>query len=409
MSREVREGLWAVSPYNYAESVRAGMELPPRVTVCDLTLREGRQVEGVSLGPEEVVEVARRLDEAGIPMIEMHHDDPAEIRLVKEIRPRFKIQALIHPTAALNPESCRREVEHCVGAGADIVSLAFAVSDYNFRLYESMGGLKVSREEALELACEATRHSKALGVTVSCLFMDFSRLDLEGLKRMAKAVADAGADIIRLDDICAPIMPAVYRHHVREVKRVAPGVRIAIHSHNDFGLATAGQLAALEGGAEILEGTVNGLGERAGVPNLAELVAILEILYGYDTGVHLEKLKGLADFVADVFNHPIPAALPAVGRRAFSHAAEVHYVLPAGDRWSFNAWAAEVVGSKQYVQICHYSGPKSIRQKARELGLGDLSEARAGEVLARVRRELRLRRRSLSDETFAEIVRSVAR
>ncbi|MFQ5879672.1 MAG: hypothetical protein ACE5IZ_05830, partial [Dehalococcoidia bacterium] len=347
MPKEAREGLWAVSPYNYAESVRAGMNLPQRVTVCDLTLREGRQVEGVSLAPEQVVEVARRLDEAAVPMIEMHHDDPEEIRLVKGMRPRFKIQALVHPTAALNPQTCRREVELCVASGADIVSLAFAVSDHNFRLYESMGGLKVTREEALAQACQAVRYSKGLGVIVSCTLMDFSRLDLERLKAIAASLAAAGADIIRLDDICAPIMPAVYRHHVREVKRAVPEATVAIHSHNDFGLATAGQLAAWEGGAEILEASVNGLGERAGIPNLAELVAILEILYGYDTGIRMEKLKGLADFVADVFNQPIPPGLPAVGRRAFSHAAEVHYVLPEGDRWSFNSWAPEVVGHRR--------------------------------------------------------------
>ena len=103
-------------------------------------------------------------------------------------------------------------------------------------------------------------------------------------------------------------------------------------------------MAALEGGAEILEGTINGLGERAGVPNLAVLAAILEIIYGYDTGIKLDEMQDLAEWVADVWNQPIPDHLAGHGRTAFSHAAEVHYVLPKGDEWSFNAWSPRVLG-----------------------------------------------------------------
>ncbi|MFQ5860477.1 MAG: LeuA family protein [Dehalococcoidia bacterium] len=407
MGREYREGLWAVSPYNYAESVRADMHLPPQVTVMDLTLREGRQVDGVSLRLEEVVELARRLDAAGVPAIEMHHDDPDEIREVKKLGLKLQVMALVHPTAALNPETCRHEVDLCVDAGSDIVCLALAISDYNFALYESMGDLKVNRQQALDLACEAVQYAKSTGVKVSCNMMDFSRVDLEWLKTIVRRLVEAGSDIMRIDDICAPCMPAVYKHHIREVKRVIPHTPVAIHTHDDFGLATAGQLAALEGGAEILEGTINGLGERAGVPNLAELVAILELFYGYDTGIRLDQMKALSEFVAQVFNQPVPASLPAVGERSFSHAAEVHYVLPEGDRWSFNAWAPEVAGNRAYIPMCHYSGPMAIRRKCKELGLGELSREEALQVLEQVRQELRFRNHRMSDKLFTEIVHSV--
>jgi isopropylmalate/homocitrate/citramalate synthase len=408
MGREHREGLWEVSSYNFDKGIRADMNLPRRVTVMDTTLREGRQVEGVSIRPEDAIEVARRLDDAGIPMVEMHHDYLEEIETVKKLGMRFEIQALVHPTAALNPEACRHEVDLFVDSGADIVCLAFAVSDYNFGLYESMGGLKISREEALEKAAEAVRYAKTRKAKVSCNMMDFSRVELERLLKIVKTLAEAGSDIIRIDDICAPCIPAVCKHHIKAVKQVIPNTIIAMHTHDDFGLATALQLAALEGGAEILEGAFNGLGERAGIPNLAELVAILEILYGYDTGIHMEKLKSLSDFVADVYNQPIPPMLTAVGERSFSHAAEVHYVLPEGDRWSFNAWAPEVVGNKAYVALCQYSGPKAIQRKARELGLGQITDAVAAEVLEKVRSELRFRRQKLSDDLFKEMVRSAS-
>ena len=408
MGKEHKEGLWEVSPYNFDKAIRTEMNLPAKVTVMDSTLREARQVEGVSLRPEDAIEVARRLDDAGIPMVEMHHDYLEEIRMVKKLGLRFEVQALIHPTAALNPEACRHEVDLVVDSGADVVCLALAISDYNFGLYESMAGLKISREEALEKAAEAVQYAKGRKVKVSCIMMDFSRVDLARLKTIVKTLAEAGSDIIRIDDICAPCIPAVYKHHIKAVKQVIPNTIIAMHSHDDFGLATAGQLAALEGGAEILEGSVNGLGERAGIPNLAELVAILEILYGYDTGIRMEKLKGLSDFVADVYNQPIPPGLTAVGDRAFSHGAEVHYVLPEGDKWSFNAWSPEVVGNKAHIALCQYSGPRAIQRKSRELGLGEINDAVAAEVLAKVRSELRFRRQKLSDDLFKEIVRSAS-
>ena len=137
--------------------------------------------------------------------------------------------------------------------------------------------------------------------------------------------------------------PAVYKHHAWEVKQIlGPEIPLAIHSHNDFELGTAGQLAALEGGAEILEGCINGLGERAGVPNLAVLASVVEIMYGYETGLKLDKLQDLSEWVADVWNQPIPPHMSGTGQTAFSHAAEVHYALPEGDEWSFNAWSPRV-------------------------------------------------------------------
>ena len=192
MGKEHKEGLWEVSPYNFDKGIRADMNLPAKVIVMDSTLREARQVEGVSLMPEDAIEVARRLDDAGIPMVEMHHDYLEEISTVKKLGLRFQVQALVHPTAALNPEACRHEIDLVVDSGADVVCLALAISDYNFGLYESMAGLKISREEALEKAAEAVRYAKDRKVKVSCIMMDFSRVDLARLKTIVKTLAEAG-------------------------------------------------------------------------------------------------------------------------------------------------------------------------------------------------------------------------
>ena len=94
----------------------------------DMTLREGRQVAGVSVGLDEVLEFARRIDEVGVHIVEMHHDFIDEIKRTKAMGVNFRIQALVHPTAALNPEACREEIDMCLDAGADILCPAFAIS-----------------------------------------------------------------------------------------------------------------------------------------------------------------------------------------------------------------------------------------------------------------------------------------
>ena len=399
-----REGMWAVSPYNFDESVRKDMHLPKQVQLMDMTLREGRQVSGVSVRLEEVLETARRLDDVGVHIVEMHHDFLDEIREVKKMGVHFKIQGLIHPTAALNPKQCKEEIDILADAGTDIICPAFAISDYNFQLVESMGGLKMSRAEALDRACEAVQFGKEKGAFINPNLMDITRLDLDWLLTIVSRLKEAGIDMLRVDDICAPCIPAVIKHHVVEIKKVLGDIPVAIHTHDDFNLAIAGQLAALEGGAEVLEGTINGIGERAGVPNLAVLSAILEIMYGYETGIKLDKMQDLAEWLADVWNQPIPDHLAGHGKTAFSHAAEVHYVLPKGDEWSFNAWSPRVLGAKAYIPLCHYAGPATIKRKVVDLNLGEVDNATADRILQRVRAQMRMRRREPSDRDFTRIV-----
>ena len=400
-----REGMWAVSPYNFDERVRRDMHLPSQVTLMDMTLREGRQVAGVSVGLEEVLEFARRIDQVGVHIVEMHHDFIEEIKQTKALGVKFLIQALVHPTSALNPEECRQEIDLCLEAGADILCPAFAISDYNYKLVESMGGLTITREEALDRACEAIQYGKEQGAYMNPNLMDFSRLDLEWLKTIVARLKEAGIDALRIDDICGACIPAVYKHHAWEVKQIiGPDIPLAIHSHNDFELGTAGQLAALEGGAEVLEGCINGLGERAGVPNLAVLASVLEMMYGYETKMRLDLLQDLSEWVADVWNQPIPPHMAGTGKTAFSHAAEVHYALPEGDEWSFNAWAPRVIGNDAYVPLCHYSGVKAIQRRVLDHGWDPIDDDVAQRVLERVRKEVRQRRREPSDRVLEEIV-----
>ena len=101
--------------------------------------------------------------------------------------------------------------------------------------------------------------------------------------------------------------------------------------------------------------------------------------------MRLDLLQDLSEWVADVWNQPIPQHMAGTGKTAFSHAAEVHYALPEGDEWSFNAWSPRVIGNEAYVPLCHYSGPKAIQKKVLDHGWGPLDDETAARVLERVR------------------------
>lgn len=380
------------------------MKLPEQVEIVDLTLREGRQVAATALTLDEVLEYARRARAAGFRTLEMHHSEPEEIRRVKELDLDIAVQSLVHPTASLNPETCRAEIDESLEVGADIICLSAMVSDYNFSLLAELGGMDFTREAAVDSICESVEYGKAQSATISVLLADYTRLDVASLRGFSAQMVSAGADIIRLDDICAPCSPPVYRYLASEVRSAIGEARLAIHSHNDFDLAVASQLASMEGGADILEGSVNGMGERAGIPSLSSLAADLELLYGYDTGIRLDVLKELSNYVATTWGIAVPDRFPVVGRNAFSHSVGVHYV---DNEWAFNAWKPHVVGNTAYIPMGMFSGPKASRKRARDLNLGELTDDQANQVNQLVRHDLRHRKAELSDEVFADFVKSV--
>ncbi len=404
---EATTELWRISPHNFCDEIRSQMTLPEKVQICDLTLREGRQLEGVSLRRDEVLLLAEKLVEAGVTMLQVHHDDPDEMLEIKKRFPNVTVEALVHPTAVLNPDLCKQEVDMNVDHGADIVDMAFSFSDNQMCLFESMAGARISREEAVDRAVNSVGYAGSKNVTVGCLIQDFMRIDLDLLKSVTRKMVDAGASIIRLDDITGQAICSVYTYLVREMKRTLPDTRIALHTHNDIGMATASLYAGLEGGAEIIDASVNGLGERAGIAPLAEVAAVVQIWYGFDAGIKLEKMKDLAQLVADITKWPIPPKMACVGDQAFSHLVEVHYCVPPDGFWAYMHWDPAIFGNHMKTMLGHYSGPWAIRSMAKELGV-TIPDGKVQAVLERVRSEIRWRKRRLEPEEFRRIVEEVS-
>ena len=278
---------WRISQHCFSEEIRSQMTLPEKFQLCDITLREGRQLPGVSLRRDEVIRIADALVDAGVSMVQMHHDDPLEMEEVKKRHPDLIVEALVHPTAVLNPELAKVEVDLNVDHGADYTTLCFSFSPNQMCLFESMAGdPNITIEQAIERACGSVAYAREKSGPdrkVGCLIQDCTRIPIERLAEVCGKLVDSGADMIKLDDINGMAITPVYTYVVREMKRLLPGTQIGLHTHNDIGMACAALYAGLEGGADLIDACVNGLGERAHIAPLAEVAAVIQIYYGIDS------------------------------------------------------------------------------------------------------------------------------
>ena len=401
---------WRISQHCFSPEIRAEMTLPPKVQLCDITLREGRQLPGVSLKLDQVMRIADKLAESGVTMVQMHHDEPEEMRQVSKRYPHMMIDALVHPTAVLNPKLAEPEIDSNYDNGATYSSLALSFSPHQMCLFESMAGAKVTIEEAIDRACQSVNYARRKAGRdrkVGALIQDCTRMPLGELKSICKRLVDAGADMIRLDDINGMAIYRVYTHVVREMKKALPGTEIALHTHNDIGMAAAALYAGLEGGADIIDACVNGLGERANIACFAEVASVIQIYYGFDCGIRLDKMKELSELVAKETGWPMPREMPFVGQKAFSHLVEVHYAVPEGEEgfWTYFCMKPHLFGNETHNLLGHYSGQWAVRTKAKELGL-TIPAGKEKDVLAALRAKLKEIRRDPTDDEFRAMVKA---
>jgi isopropylmalate/homocitrate/citramalate synthase len=400
--------MWRISQQCFSDDIRSEMTLPEKVQLNDITLREGRQLPGVSLTRDQVLSIADALSEAGVTMMQMHHDDPNEMAEVKKRHPHVLIDALVHPTAVLNPELAKPEIDMNYDYGADYCSLAFSFSEHQMCLFESMAGKRISIEEAIDRAIGSTAYAKSKAGRnrkVGCLIQDCTRIPIDRLAEVCGKLVDAGADMICLDDINGMAIYRVYTHVVREMKMRLPGTEIALHTHNDIGMAAAALYAGLEGGADIIHTCVNGLGERAHIACLAEVASVIQLYYGLDCGIKLDKMTSLSKLVSETMPWPMADTMPFVGRTAFSHLVEVHYCVPDTEEgfWSYLCMKPELFGNSQHNLLGHYSGPWAVRAKAKELGFV-IPDGKEEVVIEKLRSKIKDIRRQLNDQEFIDIL-----
>ncbi|MFZ5639294.1 MAG: homocitrate synthase [Bacillota bacterium] len=268
------------------------------VIIVDTTLRDGEQAAGIAFTPAEKVTIAKMLDQAEVPQMEV--GIPAmgreEQRTVREIVD-LGLKARLLTWNRLN--LC--DIKASIDCGIKFIHISAPVSDIHIQ-YK----LRKNRAWVLENIKKAVRFARDSGSAVSVGAEDASRADFGFLVKVAEIVRQEGAERLRYADTLGILDPFTACERIKRLAD-ATGLDIEIHAHNDFGMATANTIAAVRGGARFISTTVNGIGERAGNAPMEELIMVMKKLYNKDLGVAAGFLPALSKFVAKAANRKVPA------------------------------------------------------------------------------------------------------
>ena len=276
-----------VSPYNN----KVDLKFPEEVKIYDTTLRDGEQTPGVCLRTPEKLKIARKLDELGIHQIEAGFPivSNEEMRSVKAI-----VKEDLDAEILVLARTKKEDIDAAIDCGVDGVITFMGTSDLHIK-----SKFKMNREEILNVCMGSIEHAKDHGLFVAFSAEDATRTDLDFLKQVYKRAEECGADRVHIADTVGAISPQGMDYLVRELRSDLKA-EIALHCHNDFGLAVANSISGLLAGANAVSTTVNGIGERAGNASLEELIMALQLIYGVDMGFNLKVLCDLSRTVGEL-------------------------------------------------------------------------------------------------------------
>jgi homocitrate synthase NifV len=346
-----------------------------KLYIIDTTLRDGEQTAGVVFANQEKIRIARFLDEIGVHQIEagvpvMGGDEKEAITKICKLGLKASIMGWNRPVL--------KDIEASLECGVDAVAISISTSDIHIK-YK----LQTSREWVLEQIVKAVEFAKKHGLYVSANAEDASRTEMDFLLQFAKAVREAGADRLRYCDTVGILDPFTIYERIKTIlERV--DIEVEMHTHNDFGMATANALAGVRAGANWIGVTVIGLGERAGNAALEEVVMALKHLAGIDLGLKTEIFREVAEYVSHASGRDLPTWKAIVGSNMFAHESGIHADGALKNPKTYEAFHPEEVGLERQILIGKHSGTAALKAKFAEYGI-HLSEFKAQEMLAKVR------------------------
>jgi len=356
------------------------------VQVLDATLREGEQTPGVYFDRHIKLAVANLLDEIGIDIIETGH--PAvtnEIYLAVKSIAKKGFNARIGAHA----RSIKKDVELALECGVGFLGIFYCVSDERLN-----GVFKKDLSEAVKQISEVISFAKKENPNLMIRYTpeDTVRSKFENVISAAVGAIEAGADIISVADTTGYMVPGTknnmfdYISNLKsEFDRRGLKPKIAVHCHNDKGMALANAIEAYRAGAEIIDATVLGLGERAGIVDLAQLLIVLSTDFN-EGHWDLKKLPELYSLVSKHSGFPIPANSPIIGANAFTHCAGVHTHAAALNPMHYESLNPDIVGRERHFALDHMSGIASLKYALKVLDIDDLDEDVQKEVLEEVKK-----------------------
>lgn len=394
--------------------------LPSEVIIWDETLRDGEQTPAVSLSVDEKIEITKLMDETGVAIIDVGY--PAVSKMEKRNVKTIAAEGYKQASIAAPARAIRSDVDVCLECDVDEIPVFVAFSDLHLK-YK----LRMTKEQVIERVVDCIEYAKKHGVIVDFVTEDTSRTSVDSTVQIFKAAIEAGADRVVIADTVGFLRPlsmkfliAQIRDRLREeVKRQVP---LSVHCHNDFGLATANTLAAVEEGVTVPHTCVAGFGERAGNAPLEEVVVALEMLYNVRTGVKTEKLYELAQLAEKYFAIPLPVHKAIIGDNTFSHEAGIHVHGMLAHSLCYEPIPPALVGRETKFHLGKFTGRhiiekrleleeiKATREQVRDIveKIKRLQERREKAEILRIFHQIkgliREIRRGVTDQEFWEIV-----
>ena len=371
-------------------------ELPERIVIFDTTLRDGEQTPGVALTPEQKIEIAKALDALGVDIIEAGFPiaSKGDFKAVKEIA-----------SLGLNAEICglarcvKEDIDKCIEANVDLIHIFIGTSPIH-RKYK----LRMSKEEILRKAEESIQYCLDHGFKVHFSPEDACRTEFDFLLEVCKLAEDMKVSYINIPDTVGVMIPKAMYTLIKDLRKNLK-VTLAVHCHNDFGLAVANTLAAIAAGASVPHVTINSLGERAGNASLEQVVLGAKILYGIESNINTEKIYQTSKLVERLTGIRLMPNYPIVGENAFAHESGIHVHGVLAKAETYEPITPELVGAKRRVVLGKHIGIHGIEAKLKEFGI-HLSKDQLREVTKRVK-ELGDKGKRVTEEDLLAIAEDI--
>jgi len=392
------ENRWWVSPFNLAADVRKTYQLPPRVQLHDATLRDGEQTPGVVFSVADKVAIAEKLAEIGVERIEagMPAVSDQDFQAIKEIT-KLNLPAKIFTFA----RAMRADIDKSLECGAHGVVVEVPIGYPKLQWQ-----FKWTWEDVLRKSVDVVNYAKSRGLYVLYFPYDTTRAREEDLTNLlTRMMLDAPPDSVGIVDTMGCILPEGMKYMVRLVKKLT-NLPVEAHTHNDFGLGVATELAAVEAGAEVIHCCANGLGERTGNAALEELITCLHVLYGYETHYKLDKLPELGELVRKLSGLPIAVNKPILGSRNFTRESGIGVDLVVKEPLAMFGTHPALTGRAGEIVLGKKSGKASITYTLEQMGL-TADDDQVAEMLKLVKDQSIAKRGLISDDEFRAIADKV--
>jgi len=389
----VQKDIWT-SELNERDEVRRGFDRNKPVKFYDTTLRDGEQAVGVVFNPEEKFNIACGLADLGVGRIEAGFPrvSEADSQAVKRI-----LEAGLDSEIWGFSRAVKGDLDALIQLGIRQTLIEISTSEVKMQAYG------FNREIVLQRVADAIKHAVDEDLRVLFFPVDSTRSDLHYLQEVYECAIEAGASEVAVVDTIGACAPEAVENLIRIVRGwIGPDMPLHFHGHNDFGLGTALAIAAVRGGADWIQGTINGIGERAGNSDLCEVALALSCLYDVPIELDLSQARKVSALVQEAGNYQVDGWRPVVGDNLFtreSGAVANQFHIPE----AIEPYSADMVSAPRRIVLGKKSGLSSIKLKLEELDL-DVPEDQYAQLLADVKERATAAGRLMTDEEFRQLV-----